>query len=384
MVQAVIRRQYWIDLIERGWRRRSVVWLHGVRRDGKTTLCKQIDDAIYFDCDLLSVRNRLADPETFLAEVAGSRIVLDEVHRAPDPALILKIAADHFPTTHVVATGSSTLAATARFSDSLAGRKADVWLTPMISEDLVAFSGELERRLWHGGLPEFYLSEIADVDTDIDEWMSAYWARDVQELFRIQQRAPFVRFVELVMARSGGMFEATSFAAACEVSRSTIANYLEVLQVTGVATVIRPFSSRKTTEIVSAPKVYAFDTGFVRYAHGWQEQRSEDLGSLWEHYVLNEVQAHSPGAEVRYWRQKRGPEVDFVMVRRGKQPIAVECKWKSANVGELSGLRSFLSAYPDAEAFVVCSDLDEPHSRKLGEYAVRFGGLSALRTALAE
>ena len=30
--------------------------------------------------------------------------------------------------------------------------------------------------------------------------------------------------------------------------------------------------------------------------------------------VLNEVQAHSPGAEVRYWRQRRGPEVDFVMI----------------------------------------------------------------------
>ena len=261
MVHSVIRRQYWIDLIERGWKRRSVVWLHGVRRVGKTTLCKQIDDAMYFDCDILSVRNRLADPETFLAEVAGSRIVLDEIHRAPDPALILKIAADHFPTTHIIATGSSTLAATARFSDSLTGRKADVWLTPMISEDLVAFGGELEHRLWHGGLPELYLSEIADVDTDIDEWMSAYWARDVQELFRIQRRVPFVRFVELVMACSGGMFEATTFAAACEVSRSTVANYLEVLQVTGVATVVsrspRARPPRSARRLRSMPSIRA-------------------------------------------------------------------------------------------------------------------------------
>lgn len=43
-----------------------------------------------------------------------------------------KIAADHFSTTRVLATGSSTLGASTRFRDTLAGRKIDLWLTPMI------------------------------------------------------------------------------------------------------------------------------------------------------------------------------------------------------------------------------------------------------------
>lgn len=378
----MVRRDYWTDRIERAWQRRSVVWLHGVRRVGKTTLCRSLDGIEYFDCDLLSVRQRLRDPESFWTDLKGRRVVLDEIHHAPDPSLVLKIAADHFPETRVIATGSSTLSATAKFSDSLAGRKTDIWLTPMASEDLAAFGGTLDRRLWHGGLPPFFLGEADEIVVDFAEWVSSYWARDVQELFRIQQRAAFVRFVELVLARSGGMYEATAFAEACEVSRTTIHNYLDVLQVTGVATVVRPYSSRKTTEIVSAPKVYGFDTGFVRCANGWRDARPEDLGILWEHYVLNEIQAHHADLEIRYWRRKRGPEVDFVLLHRGSPPVAVECKWRSANAGNLPGLRSFREQYPGGEDFVVCADLEGAQTRRLGERTVRLVGLGGLLEAL--
>jgi hypothetical protein len=39
---------------------------------------------------------------------------------------ILKIAADHFPRLRILATGSSTLGVSARFRDTLTGRKRDV------------------------------------------------------------------------------------------------------------------------------------------------------------------------------------------------------------------------------------------------------------------
>lgn len=379
----MVNRDYWTDRIERAWQRRSVVWLHGVRRIGKTTLCRQLGGVEYFDCDLPSVRERLKDPETFWTDLRGRRVVLDEIHHAPDPSLLLKIAADHFGDTKVVATGSSTLAATSKFSDSLTGRKTSIWLTPMSSEDLTAFGGTLEERLWRGGLPPFFMGAPADTEGEFSEWLSAYWARDVQELFRIQKRAGFVRFVELVLARSGGMFEASSFAEACEVARPTIANFLEALQTTGVATVIRPYSTRKTTEIVSAPKVYGFDTGFVRWASGWRERRPEDLGLLWEHYVLNEIHAHPSDVEVRYWRAKKGPELDFVLTRRGEPPTAVECKWRSSNAGDLPGIAAFRRRYPEGADLVVCADLEASHTRTVRGRAVTFTGLEGLRDALS-
>ena len=98
---------------------------------------------------------------------------------------------------------------------------------------------------------------------DFQDWIDAYWAKDIQELFRLERRWSFQRFLELLFAQSGGMFEATRFAAPCEVSRQTISNYLAALEATFVVHAVRPFSSRRANEIVAAPKVYGFDPGFV-------------------------------------------------------------------------------------------------------------------------
>lgn len=120
---------------------------------------------------------------------------------------------------------------------------------------------------------------------------ASIWARDIQEHFRLQRRWSFLRFVELLFAASGGLFEATRYAASCEVSRVTIVNYLQVLEDTHVVQIVRPFSTRRATEIVATPKVYGFDTGFVSLFMGWNRLRDEDRGSLWEHCVLNDARA---------------------------------------------------------------------------------------------
>ena len=252
-----------MDRIERAWEQRSLVWLAGVRRVGKTYLCQSLPQTEYFDCELPRTRRTMEDPESFLENLRGRRIVLDEIHRLRNPSELLKIAADHFSDIRVVATGSSTLSASHKFRDTLAGRKRDLWLTPMCLNDLAdAKQGDLPRRLLRGGLPPFLLAKELE-ERDFQEWTDAYWAKDIQELFRLEGRDSFQKFTELILAQSGSIFEATRFAAPCEVSRPTIANYLRVLEATFVAHVIRPFSTRRPSEIISAPKVYGFDTGFI-------------------------------------------------------------------------------------------------------------------------
>lgn len=374
-------RPFWVDRIEGAWERRSLVWLVGIRRSGKTVLCRSLDDVEYLDCELPSVRRAFVDPESFLRSVRGKRIVLDEVHRLPDPSELLKIAADYFPDVRLLATGSSTLQATAKFRDSLTGRKEEVWLTPMIEFDREQAGGTLIERLGRGGLPEFFLRGSSE--RDMQEWLDAYWARDVQELFRLERRSSFVRFVELVLTRSGGIFEATSFAGPSEVSRPTIANYLAALEITKVAHVVRPFSTRRSTEIVHAPKVYGFDTGFVKTLRGWGELRDEDLGVLWEHYVLNELHARGGTIDIRHWRSTKHQEVDFVIVRRGRGPLAVECKWRANGREGLAGLKAFRRAYSEGESLVVASDIERPFEQELlPGVRVRYVGLDGLLRAV--
>lgn len=373
----MVNRRFWLEQINRAWERRSLVWLAGVRRVGKTYLCQTLPDIEYFDCELPRVRRMLEDPQSFLAGLGKRTVVLDEIHRLMNPSELLKIAADHFPDLKVLATGSSALGASAKFRDTLAGRKAELWLTPMIFADLEDFQNtELDHRMFFGGLPPFFLAQEIP-ERDFQEWLDSYWAKDIQELFRLERRQAFLRFIELLLLRSGGIFEASSFARPCEVSRMTISNYLNVLEATFIVHVVRPFSSHRPTEIVSAPKVYAFDTGFICYFRGWQELRREDYGNLWEHLVLNEIQAHLQTRRIFYWRDKRGHEVDFIVRKRPTEPIAIECKW-SAGDFDPANLKIFRKQYPMGENFVVAHDVERPYDREYQGVKVRFIGIEAI------
>ncbi len=376
----MFHRRYWARQIEEAWRKRSIVWLMGVRRTGKTVLSRSIQDSLYLDCELPSTRRMLDDVELFLTDHPGRTLVLDEIHRLDNAAEVLKIAADHFPRTRILATGSSTLGASSRFRDTLTGRKREVWLTPMVQADLADFENpKLEHRLLHGGLPPFFLAERLP-ERDFQEWLDAYWAKDILELFRLERRHSFQRLFELLMAQSGGIFETTRLSRACEVSRPTISNYVAVLEATFVIHVLRPFAAGGKAEIVSAPKVYGFDTGFVCYHRGWRSLRREDMGILWEHFVLNEIHARWGRGNLRYWRSKHGNEIDFVLAARGRPPVAIECKW-SAGEFNPSSLFAFRKRYPDGANYVVARDVGEPFGRRFGNLRVRFVSLDGLLRA---
>jgi len=202
----------------------------------------------------------------------------------------------------------------------------------------------------------------------------------VQELFRLEKRAPFARLFELLLVDSGGIFEATRFARACEVSRQTIMNYLEVLEATFVMYVVRPFASNPSAAIVSAPRVYGFDTDFVAYHRGWSSLRSDDYGPLWEHLVLNELQAARQQRDVQYWRTKSGMEVDFVLAPKRAAPVAIECKW-SQDAFEPAGMIAFRKSYPNGRNLLVAADVKRASRRRIQGREVDVVGLAQLGAA---
>jgi predicted AAA+ superfamily ATPase len=374
-------RPFWQRRIADAWTRRSIVWLTGVRRVGKSVLCRSLAGVDYLDCELPRTRRLLDDPESFLDERRTRAIALDEIHRLTNPVEVLKIAADHFPKVRIIATGSSTLGASARFRDTLTGRKEEIWLTPMTLADLDAFGNrDLRHRLRAGGLPPFFLARPVD-ERDYQEWLDAYWAKDILELFRLERRHSFQRLFELLLAQSGGIFEATALARPTEMSRTTVMNYLAVLEATFVVHVVRPFAERGAAEIVAAPKVYGFDTGFVAYHRGWDDLKGAELGQLWEHFVLNELHAHVGRSRVHYWRSKHGNEVDFVLPAVAPGPMVVECKW---SVGDFdpAGIQAFRRRYPRGRNLVVTADRTPPFTKRYGDIAVRFVSLPALIEAL--
>lgn len=346
-----VERRYWVERIRDNWKKAPIVWLSGVRRAGKTTLAKSIEGARYLNCDLPSTAALLEDPESFFAGLSHKELILDEIHQLEDPSRILKIAADAFPHLRVLATGSSTLAATAKFRDSLTGRKRTLHLPPILVTEMENFGvTDLRERLFRGGLPPALLAETPD-ESFYAEWMESYYARDVQELFRVEKRTGFLKLLEILLRQSGGMIEAVSLAGASGLSRPTVLTYLEVFELTHVMHVLRPYHGGGAQELVKQPKVYGFDTGFVRFARGWSELRPEDCGMLWEHVVLDILSTLSVKS-IHYWRDKQKREVDFVIPHGRDECDAIECKWK-ASAADGAGFRAFRNTHPKGRNIVV-------------------------------
>ncbi|MCX6923994.1 MAG: ATP-binding protein [Verrucomicrobia bacterium] len=358
----MIERPVWKERLVAAWKQASIVWLTGPRRVGKTVLAQSLSDTEFLNCDLPSVAERLRDPESFYRSVKKRFVVLDEVHQLPDPSRLLKIGADGFPKLKILATGSSTLAATRKFRDSLTGRKRVVEFVPVLHEELPAFGVvDVRERLLRGGLPPALLGAEHNPEF-YGEWLDSYFARDVQELFRLEKRAGFLRVLELLLRQSGGMLDVTKLAAESQISRPTVTNWLEVYQITHVAHVVRPFSAGGRREIVAQPKVFGFDTGLVCHARGWDYLRGEDCGVLWEHLVLDTlIAAGLP--KIHFWRDKQQREVDFVVPRSRDAVDAIECKWSPAAF-ETHGMEAFRERYPKGKNYVV-SPLSGPAYERL-------------------
>jgi hypothetical protein len=377
----MIKRPFWTDRLVAAWKQASIVWLTGPRRAGKTVLAQRLPDAEFLNCDLPSVAERLRDPESFFRSVKKKFVVLDEVHQLPDPSRLLKIGADAFPKLKILATGSSTLAATQKFRDSLTGRKRVVELVPVLHEELPAFGlTDVRKRLLRGGLPPALLAKEHNPEF-YAEWLDSYFARDVQELFRLEKRAGFLRVLELLMRQSGGMLDVTKLAAESQISRPAVTNWLEVYQITHVAHLVRPYSAGGRREIVAQPKVFGFDTGLVCHARGWDHLRTEDCGVLWEHLVLDTLIA-AGAPKIHFWRDKQQREVDFV-VPHGRDAVdAIECKW-NPEAFETRGLAVFREQYPKGKNYVV-SPLNGPsYERVQGGLKISIVSPGELRQAMA-
>ncbi len=373
-----IERPFWQKRFQEAWRKRPIVWLSGVRRTGKTTLARSLSGTTFLNCDLPSTGRLLGDPERFFESVRTPIVVFDEIHQLDNPSMILKIGADSFKHLKILATGSSTLGASKKFRDTLTDRKRSIHLLPVLPEEARSFArSDLMRRLQRGGLPPALLSDSYDPEF-YAEWLDSFFARDIQELFAVEKRQPFLKLLELLLLENGHLLDASGLARLSGLSRPTIVRYLEILESTQAISVIRPFSGNSKQALVHQPKVYGFDTGFVSFARGWKELRSEDCGNLLENLTLESLQAIAGSHPIHYWRTKQKREIDFVVPVARNLIHAVECKWKSTAFSP-DHLKAFREDHPQGKNILVCSDVRHSHEKSYGKLTVRLMGIEGFR-----
>ena len=163
-------------------------------------------------------------------------------------------------------------------------------------------------------------------------------------------------------------------ATALGIARPTVESHLRALEITHAIVMVRPFHGGGGKELVKMPKVYGFDTGFVSFVHGWDPLRPGDFGVLWEHLMLEDLQARLPDVRVCYWRDKAGHEVDFVLARARGEVDAIECKWDPRTF-DASSLEIFRSHYPKGRNYLMTPHDGPPYVKRARKLEITVGSI---------
>lgn len=127
------------------------------------------------------------------------------------------------------------------------------------------------------------------------------------------------------------------------------------------------YRKRAKRRVIQAPKFYFFDVGVVNHLLNRFNMTpgSEDFGKAFEHFIYNEIYAHSNYTNkeypIAYWRTSSNIEIDFVL---GDHEIAIEVKSSKQIINRhLKGLNQFMNEYSVKKAILICM---EPNHRKVG------------------
>ena len=317
-----------------------IVALTGPRQSGKTTLARQaFPDKPYFSLEDPEVRQRLAaDPKQFFA-ILPSGAVLDEVQRCPEVFSYLQGLVDERARMgEFVITGSQQFGLLDNITQSLAGRVGLLQLLPLSLAELTATGMSprtLEQTVWMGGYPALF-----DQRRQLEQpaqWLSAYAStyieRDVRQVLEVSKLSLFQRFVLMCAARTGQLLNLSALAADCGISHTTARSWLTVLEASYVVYLLQPYHQNFGKRLVKMPKLYFLDTGLL--CHLLRIDSPQTLathalrGPIFESWVVSETLKHrfnqALPADIYFWRDNHGVEVDLVFEHAGKLH-AVEIK----------------------------------------------------------
>ncbi|HSB82836.1 MAG TPA: hypothetical protein VLM91_29010 [Candidatus Methylomirabilis sp.] len=72
---------------------------------------------------------------------------------------------------------------------------------------------------------------------------------------------------------------------------------------------------------------------------------------MWEHVVIEYLQAHAHTQPIHYWRDASGREIAFVVPHSRDRVDAIECRWDPASFDPTS-LKIFRSHYPRGANYI--------------------------------
>lgn len=373
-----------------------VVLIHGPRQCGKTTLAQVmcapdhlppkkrkirhnqpavIGEYAYISFDDRGIRELARDdPMGFVADLP-ERVILDEVQYAPEifSAIKMDVDRDRVPGRFIMA-GSANVLLVPALSDSLAGRMQIVQLHPLAQCELechpsgfldVLFGGgfgvrrterlgkEIAERIVSGGYPAALVRGSGKRRSSwYRDHVDVQMKKDINELARISMLDSLPKLLTLASERTANLFNASDLSSPFHLSRTTIRDYLKLLEMIFLLERLPPWHSNRQSRLVKTPKLHIGDTGIACALMGVNAtdlyRNRPLLGQLLETFVFHELRRqaswHDDFMSFYHYREKNGPEVDIVIERGTLQVAGIEVKASgTVTRSDFRGLRKLKS-----------------------------------------
>lgn len=356
----------------------KAVVIFGARQIGKTTLVSELSlhekSVRWFNGDLNTDHRLLQFSSTTDVELTlrqADTIVIDEAQRFPNIGLILKQLIDENIRLNlgkkIFATGSSSLELAKGVKESAVGRLVHRQMWPLSISEIAAAKGwgeicqNIERLMIYGTYPAVF-TDPDHAEATLRNYCDGVLYKDLFALAGIRKNEKFMHLVQLLAFNVGSEVNYDNLARDTGLSKTTVAEYLQLLEQCFIIKICPSFSRNLSNELKKGKKVYFCDNGVRNAIIGdfspMAARRGQDASALWENFFFMErVKFHSirnDFTDMYFWRttSNNPHELDFLEVKNEKIR-AFECKLSPSAKARH---RKFTTAYPDAPIQTVTPD----------------------------
>jgi predicted AAA+ superfamily ATPase len=348
------------------------VMLVGPRQAGKSTLVQGLADgphpARYLSLDDLRTLDAARRDPIGLIESADGPLVIDEIQRAPELLLPIKVSIDRDRRPgRFILTGSAQVMLLPTVSESLAGRIEVHTLWPFSQAEIEGVSGRivelllgessrpvpttaptgarksLIERIVRGGFPEA-LERRADDRRE--EWFASYLTtivqRDLREEANIERLAEIPAVLASLASRVRAPLNKTDVSGSVGIPRTSLDRYLTLLEHVFLTRRLPAWHTNRIKQIAKAPKLLISDSALLTHLLRTNRKRlTEDnalLGVVLECFVGMELTKQLAVSRTRatllHMRTATGAEVDFVLEAADGRLAGIEVKSSATVRGE--------------------------------------------------
>lgn len=336
---------------------RKMVFLAGPRQVGKTTLALSLPGARagYLNWDAAQDRQRILTHEL----PSSPLLIFDEIHKYRSWRGYLKGLWDKRRSgQRIMVTGSGKLDLYRFGGDSLQGRYHLLRLHPLsVAELRLHKGGALDQLLTLGGFPEPY---FGGSQVEARRWSREYRNRLVREDVVSLERIQDLGNLELLMLRLpalvGSPLSINALREDLQLNHKTVASWLGALERLYAIFRVSPFGAPRIRAVKKEQKHYHFDWSLVPNDAARFENLVASHLLKWVHFKQD-----TEGREVdlRYFRDKDGREVDFVVTEDGQPKLFVEAKWADTSVD--TSLRYLVARFPGVQAWQISATGTKDH-----------------------